>query len=138
MLPEISAGPKGATGSADQKVQAYNFRMILSDDPANRIPMPPPPGYDPHRYELLARLLTEKEKHDGHAPTLRDVTLIAKIPNHKADFNNNGPVSTDYIGKSWTTRTPPTSSVGKSGTTTLTTPRDSSISSYMMRASPSL
>src|SRR3954469_22197510 len=34
-------------------------------------------------------------------PPLRDVTLIARIPNHKADFNNNGPVSTDYIGKSW-------------------------------------
>jgi hypothetical protein len=29
------------------------------------------------------------------------VTLIAPIPNHKADFNNQGPFSTDYIGKSW-------------------------------------
>ena len=24
------------------------------------------------------------------------------IPNRKADFNNNGPFSTDYIGKDWT------------------------------------
>ena len=57
LLPEISAEPKGATGSADKKVQAYNFRMILSDDPANQVPFPKPPNYDPHRYELVARLL---------------------------------------------------------------------------------
>jgi hypothetical protein len=30
-----------------------------------------------------------------------ELTLIAKIPNHKADFNNNGPFSTDYIGKNY-------------------------------------
>ncbi len=101
LLPEISAEPKGATGSADKKVQAYNFRMILSDDPANQVPFPKPPNYDPHRYELLARLLEANTKKLGRAPMLREVTLIARIPNHKADFNNNGPFSTDYIGKSW-------------------------------------
>src|ERR1039457_1827156 len=35
LLPEISAGKAAAPGSADRKVQAYNFRMILSHDPAN-------------------------------------------------------------------------------------------------------
>jgi hypothetical protein len=101
LLPEISSEPKGATGAADKKVQAYNFRMILSDDPANRVPFPKPSDYDSHRYELLARLLQSKTKELGRAPMLREVTLIARIPNHKADFNNNGPFSTDYIGKSW-------------------------------------
>jgi hypothetical protein len=101
LLPEISAEPKGATGSADKKVQSYNFRMILSDDPANRVAFPKPPNYDPHRYELLARLLEANTKKLGRSPMLREVTLIARIPNHKADFNNNGPFSTDYIGKSW-------------------------------------
>ena len=101
LLPEISSEPKGATGSADKKVQSYNFRMILSDDPANQVAFPKPPNYDPHRYELLARLLEANTKKLGRAPMLREVTLIARIPNHKADFNNNGPFSTDYIGKSW-------------------------------------
>jgi hypothetical protein len=101
LLPEISSEPKGETGSADKKVQSYNFRMILSDDPANRVAFPKPPNYDPHRYELLARLLEANTKKLGRAPMLREVTLIARIPNHKADFNNNGPFSTDYIGKSW-------------------------------------
>jgi hypothetical protein len=100
-LPEISTEEKGAVGSPDNKVQAYNFRMILTDDPANRIPFPKPPNYGPHRYELLARLLEAKTKQTGKAPQLRELTLIALIPNHKADFNNNGPFSTDYIGKSW-------------------------------------
>jgi hypothetical protein len=101
LLPEISSEPKGTTGSADKKVQSYNFRMILSDDPTNQVAFPKPPGYDPHRYELLARLLEANTKKLGRAPMLREVTLIARIPNHKADFNNNGPFSTDYIGKSW-------------------------------------
>lgn len=101
LLPEISPGPKGVTGAGDKKVQSYNFRMILSDDPANQVPFPKPPDYDLRRYELLARLLAAKTKQLGRAPRLQEVTLIAPIPNHKADFNNQGPFSTDYIGKSW-------------------------------------
>ncbi len=101
LLPEISTVPKGTTGSADDKVQAYNFRMILTNDPSNRLSIPKPADYDPRRYELLARLLAAKVKATGEVPKLRDFTLIARIPGHKADFNNNGPFSTDYIGKSW-------------------------------------
>ena len=101
LLPEIRPGPKAPLGSADKKVQSYNFRLILSDDPANQIPFPEPPGYDPHRYELLARLLEATVKKTGAAPVLQKVALIAPIPNHKADFNNQGAFSTDYIGASW-------------------------------------
>ena len=101
LLPEVDPGPKAAPGTGDKKVQAYNFRMILSNDPANQVPFPKPPNYDPHRYELLARLLAAMTEKNGRAPYLHEVTLIANIPNHKADFNNNGPFSTDYIGKSW-------------------------------------
>jgi hypothetical protein len=101
LLPEISAQPKGTPGSADKRVQSYNFRMIVSDDPANQVAFPKPPGYNPQRYELLARLLEAKTKQLGRSPTLHEVTLIAPIPNHKADLNNQGPFSSDYIGKSW-------------------------------------
>lgn len=101
LLPEISPAPKGVTGSADRKVQSYNFRMILTDNPANRLPFPKPPNYDPHRYALLARLLKANAERLGRAPVFRELDLIALIPNSKADFNNQGPFSTDYIGKSW-------------------------------------
>jgi len=101
LLPEISAEPAGEPESADRKVQAYNFRMILSHDPANQVAYPKPAAYDAARFELLARLLDAMQKKQGRAPKLGEVISISPIPNHKADMNNNGAFSTDYIGKSW-------------------------------------
>jgi hypothetical protein len=102
LLPEIDPGPFAPPGSGDKKVQAYNFRLILTNDPANRLPFPRPKGYDRSRFALLERYLGQFEQHMGRAPRFGDVTNPVKIPNHKADFNNNGPFSTDYIGHSWT------------------------------------
>jgi hypothetical protein len=101
LLPEISAGPAGEPGTADKKEQAYNFRMCFSMDPANQTPFPQPPGYNPQRYELLVRLLKARTEQEGHVPALSTVFLIGRIPNNKADMNNMGPFSTDYIGGSW-------------------------------------
>ena len=101
LLPEIDPGPLAAPGSADRKVQAYNFRLILTTDPANRLPFPEPKGYDRTRFALLERYLAEFQQHKGRAPRVHDFFNPILIPNHKADFNNNGPVSTDYIGHSW-------------------------------------
>ncbi len=101
LLPEISSAKLGPVGSADKKVQAYNFRMIMSRDPANQVPYPKPANYDPRRYELMARYLAARTKQLGRAPILNEVVLVAPIPNNKADWNNTGPFSTDYIGKDW-------------------------------------
>jgi hypothetical protein len=101
LLPEIMPGPLAAPGSADKAVQSYNFRLILTRDPANRLPFTRPAGYDAAKFALLARYLSEFHEHVGHTPTLEDITNPVPIPNQKADFNNNGPFSTDYIGRSW-------------------------------------
>ncbi len=101
LLPEIDAGPLAEPGTGDKKVQAYNFRLILTNDPANRLAFPRPAGYDRSRFALLERYLNEFQQHMGRAPGFHDITNPVMIPNHKADFNNNGPVSTDYIGHSW-------------------------------------
>jgi hypothetical protein len=101
LLPEIDAGPLAAPGSGDKKVQAYNFRLILTNDPDNRLPYTRPDGYDRTRFALLERYLGSFEQHTGRPPGFKDVTNPVLIPNHKADFNNNGPFSTDYIGHSW-------------------------------------
>lgn len=101
LLPEISAEPRGVSGAADKRVQAYNFRIIATNNPANRIPWPKPRNYDPRRYELLARLLPAMEKKLGRPQVFNELTLIANIPNQKADFNNQGAFSTDYIGKNY-------------------------------------
>jgi hypothetical protein len=102
LLPEISPGPMALPGSGDHEVQAYNFRMILTQDPANLIPFHKPENYDPHRYQLLANYIRGFQQQYGRPPRLNELTIPIGIPNHKADFNNNGPFSTDYIGKDWT------------------------------------
>jgi hypothetical protein len=101
LLPEVMPGPLAKPGSGDKKVQSYNFRLILTNDSANRLPFPKPAGYDRTRFALLERYLAGFEPHTGHAPRVRDLFLPVMIPNHKADFNNNGAISTDYIGHSW-------------------------------------
>jgi len=101
LYPEIDPGPLPAAGTADKKVQAYNFRLILTNDPSNRLPFPHPEGYTPARFALLKRYLAEFQQHRGRLPRLSDFFMAIPIPNHKADFNNNGPISTDYIGHSW-------------------------------------
>lgn len=101
LLPEISPGQLAAPGTADKLVQAYTFRPILTDNPENRLLFPRPEHYDASRFALLRRYLAEFEKNRGRAPNLHDVTNSVLIPHDKADFNNNGPFSTDYIGHSW-------------------------------------
>lgn len=93
LLPEVSAESPGEKGAADDKIQAYCFRMCLSNHPDNRVPFPKPDGYDPARYELLARVFATgwRETFAKYDP----------IPNRKTDTNNHGPFSTDYIGKNY-------------------------------------
>jgi hypothetical protein len=101
LLPEISSLPRGEPGSADKRIQAYNFRVIATKVPENRVPWPKPEGYDPKRYELLARYLVAMTKYMGRPLNFNEVGLIRVIPNGKADLNNRGGFSTDYIGKDY-------------------------------------
>lgn len=80
-------------GSADQRVQAYNFRVCMTKVPENRVPFPKPAGYDRARYELLARVLATGWK--------AVFNKFDRIQGNKTDTNNHGPYSTDYIGGSW-------------------------------------
>ena len=90
VLPRISAEPPGAYGSGDKRIQAYCFRMCLTDHPENRVTFPKPDGYDPKQYELLLRIFDA-----GWRDTFRK---FDRIPNQKTDTNNHGPMSTDNIG----------------------------------------
>lgn len=90
LLPRMSGENPGIKGEGDQRVQAYCFRMCLTDHPENRIPFPKPEGYDPGQYELLVRVFDA-----GWRETFGK---FDPIPNHKTDTNNHGPFSTDNIG----------------------------------------
>jgi len=93
LLPGIHAGGPGVDGEADRRIQAYNYRMCLTDVPANRVPFPKPAGYDPRRYEIFARYVAAgwKDLLGNHAA----------MPNRKTDTNNHGAFSTDDIGMNY-------------------------------------
>ncbi len=86
----VSPDPPGEFGAGDNKVQAYCFRMCLSNHPENRVPFAKPEGYDPKHYELMARIFDA-----GWEGVFNKFDLI---PNHKTDTNNHGPMSSDNIG----------------------------------------
>ncbi len=89
----IDPDSSGAQGEGDHRLQAYNFRLCLTQRDDNRLPFPCPPGYDPERYELLRRYL---------ATGIWDVLhLSRKMPNDKTDTNNFGGFSTDHIGANY-------------------------------------
>lgn len=93
LLPRISAEDPGVKGEGDNKIQAYCFRMCLTNHPENRVPFTKPEGYDPAQYELLARIYEA-----GWKDTFRK---FDPIPNRKTDTNNHGPFSTDNIGMNY-------------------------------------
>jgi hypothetical protein len=100
-LPEIQSVPVGNIGAGDRKLQAYNYRVCVSRDPANQVQFPKPSPYRPERFALLVRLLDAWEKHNGKPPLMQDVFIVGRVPNQKADLNNRGAFSTDYLGMNW-------------------------------------
>lgn len=89
VLPGISPyEPKW--GEGDRLIQAYNFRLCLSRDPAANRPFTRPWDYDRSRYELLARYCRA-----GWNPGF---VKFDELVNGKIDLNNSGGFSTDYIG----------------------------------------
>jgi hypothetical protein len=93
ILPRINPDHPGEFGAADKKLQAYCFRMCLTDDPSNRVPFAKPAGYDASQYELLLRIYAA-----GWTETFGK---FDPIPNRKTDTNNHGPFSTDNIGMNY-------------------------------------
>lgn len=101
LLPHVQEGDGGTPGDGDSRVQAYNFRLCLTQVETNRMPIEAPPGYDPAGYELLGRYV--KARVDaGHNLTLGSFLKIDSMPRGKTDINNSGAFSTDFIGRNYT------------------------------------
>ncbi len=93
LLPGIDPAPLLASGEADRRIQAYCFRICLTDRPENRLPFRQPDEYDPLEYELLLRNF---EAGEDQIPWLH-----AYMPNRKSDTNNRLGFSSDYIGANY-------------------------------------
>lgn len=97
LLWGISDSRLEPNGTGDKKVQAYNYRICLTNDPENSITIDRPADYDSSRYELLIRLFASQPD----KRTLNDYFILSKMPNHKTDINNRGGFSTDMIGMNY-------------------------------------
>ncbi|TWU16711.1 FAD-dependent oxidoreductase [Planctomycetes bacterium Poly21] len=93
LLPGIDPQGPGEEGASDRRVQAYCYRMCLTDHPENRIAFAKPDGYDPLVYELLLRNFEAGEK---ALPWIN-----SSMPNRKTDTNNSRGFSTDFIGQNY-------------------------------------
>ena len=96
LLPGIEPyNPDEKNGDGDKRVQAYNFRMCLTDNPENRIPFRKPENYNEMDYELLFR-------HYANGGTVNRLPWInSKMPNRKTDTNNCLGFSSDFIGRNY-------------------------------------
>ncbi len=92
----INTEPLKQNGTGDQKVQAYNYRITLTNVPENRIEITEPENYDASRYELLKR-----QKEIQPWKSIQDVFIWSLMPNGKTDINNRNGFSTDMIGMNW-------------------------------------
>jgi hypothetical protein len=93
LLPFLDPDGPGEEGAGDHRVQAYCFRMCLTDQPENRIPFHKPEGYNELWYELLLR---NYEAGERGMPWINSA-----MPNRKTDTNNRLGFSTDFIGQNY-------------------------------------
>lgn len=83
LLPLVDPAPWGENGDADGRTQAYCYRLTLTDDPSNQVPIQKPDNYNPDYYEvLLAQILAK----DG--AELKNFITFTPMPNRKTDTNH--------------------------------------------------
>ena len=104
LLPFVNPGKPGVEGAGDHRIQAYCYRMTLTNHPDNRIPFSKPSGYQEIDYELLFRNYEAAtgplEKMYSYGDPLVP-WINSKMPNHKTDTNNQKGFSTDFIGQNY-------------------------------------
>jgi hypothetical protein len=102
VLPLLNLGDIGPPGTGDKQVQAYNFRLCVTQNTSNFVAFPEPDNYDPARWELFRRYAAVLNATDKPAVLTTFLGNTRSTVGSKFDMNNGGPTSTDCIGCSWT------------------------------------
>jgi hypothetical protein len=95
LVPRIHRIEGLKNGQGDEKIQAYNYRVCLTTDPQNFIPIEKPAGYRESDHELLLR--------NFDAGDIRLPALIEPLAGNgqKVDWNNMHAVGSDFPGANW-------------------------------------
>ena len=94
LLPFVSASTLPSGGSQDRQVEAFCYRLVLTNDKSNKLPIQDPIDYDPLKYELLGRAIAAGLK----ANAMTDLFMLTNLQNpSKFDVNSQGPMSLDYV-----------------------------------------
>lgn len=104
LLPFIVSEKPNIDGSSDDKIQAYCFRMTLTDHIDNKIPFSKPLGYNEIDYELLFRNYEARSGSVNKMYNYGDPLvpwINSDMPNRKTDTNNQKGFSTDFIGQNY-------------------------------------
>ncbi len=92
LLPFIENNPDIKPGSADKRMQSYCYRLTLTDDPNNMLPIEKPENYNPLWYEVQARQL----ELDPNIPLRKKLITLTPMPNRKTDTNH-----LDFVGANY-------------------------------------
>uniref|UniRef100_UPI00258DCC0D FAD-dependent oxidoreductase n=1 Tax=uncultured Alistipes sp. TaxID=538949 RepID=UPI00258DCC0D len=121
---------EGTTYEGDDAIQAYNYRLCLTDDPQNRLAVPKPENYDREEFASLVGDVLDGRNTDaryrnadsatiarnrrrieagertsapGDAWGMAKVTSMTRLPNAKTDANNQhlALISTDLPEENW-------------------------------------
>ena len=93
LLRRVNVRQGGKIGDGNKLLQAYNFRMCLTNNPENRIMIEKPDGYLEEDYEILFRAIERGQN--------RRFFKLNLVSADKTDSNNHSGISTDYIGTNY-------------------------------------
>ncbi len=89
LIVGIQDGALGIPGEADEKIQGYCYRVCLTKDTGNQLPIEKPANYNRENYEIYLRYA----RGGGKLAVPR-----SNIPNGKTDFNGGGDLSHNLFG----------------------------------------
>ena len=92
LIPTIQEGELGPSGAPSKYIQGFCFRMCLTNNPSNVIPIKKPENYNPDTYEIYRRYL----KAGG-----RLFYPVANRHNQKTDIGSWHDLSANLYGENW-------------------------------------